>query len=476
MIVSSTIAQQSRYQDQILDNLDPMIFREYDIRGIVGQTLTNDIVYFIGQAFGSFVREANAIEVAIARDGRVSGQDLAMSLAQGIMASGCHVIDLGPAPTPVLYYATHILPDRTGIMLTGSHNPADYNGMKIVLNGKMFAGKAIQQLYQRLQTKKFLSGKGSYRELHLNEHYCRKLTQNIHLQKPLRIVVDAGNGITALLAPDCFEALGCEVEKLYCEVDGNFPNHHPDPGDPNNLRDLIHTVKSKQADVGFAFDGDGDRLGIVTPAGQIVYPDRLLMLFAKDVLSKHPHGNIIFDVKCTDQLAPLIREYGGEPIMWKTGHSLIKAKIAETAAILAGEMSGHFFFNDKWYGFDDAIYAGARLLEILASSSQNLDELFAAFPNAVNTPELKINVREEEKFSLMQTLIDQANFHDAKEVMTIDGLRVSFTDGWGLVRPSNTTPCLILRFEALNQTIMTKIQQLFREWLLSVKPDLVLPF
>lgn len=460
-------------------NLSPSIFRAYDIRGIAGKTLTEDIIFLIGKYFGSLVRQANLKEVAIARDGRSSGPLFASALAKGLMAASCSVVDLGMVPTPLLYYATHLLADRTGIMLTGSHNPPDYNGMKIVLNGEMFAGEKIQALYQAILANDCGEEKpqqGQYRQLNLVENYIETIAKNIRLARPMKIVIDAGSGVTGMIAPRCFQRLGCEVQRLFCEVDGSFPFHHPDPSDPHNLQDLIRAVCEHKADIGFAFDGDGDRLGVVTASGNIIYPDRLLMLFAKSILMKKPNAKIIFDVKCTDQLTPLIRAYQGEPIMWKTGHSIIKAKIAETKATFAGEMSGHFFFKDRWFGFDDAMYAGARLIEILSEHTQNSDEVFAAFPNSVNTPELKIHVLEEEKFSLMQTLIDHADFKDAKEIMTIDGLRVSFENGWGLIRPSNTTPCLILRFEAMNQAIMENIQTLFRSWLLSVKPDLVLPF
>lgn len=459
-------------------NLDPSMFRAYDIRGVFGKTLSEEAVFLIGKGFGSFAREKGVKEIAIARDGRISGPILAKALANGILASGCHVVDLGMAPTPVLYYATHILGDHSGIMLTGSHNPPDYNGIKMVLNGSMFAAERIQALYERIIANRFSEVKeqGQFRKLNLVEEYIDQMSQTIKLTRSLKVVIDAGNGVTGMIAPQLFTSLGCQVHALFCDVDGQFPNHHPDPSDPKNMQDLIRTVRETQADIGLAFDGDGDRLGVVTSKGEIIYPDRLLMLFAQALLTKRPHEKIIYDVKCTDQLAPHIRTHQGEPIMWKTGHSVIKAKIAETNALLAGEMSGHFFFKDRWFGFDDALYAGARLLEILAEQENSSDAIFAAFPNSINTPELKINVAEEEKFSLMQALIDRADFKEAKEIMTIDGLRVSFEHGWGLVRPSNTTPCLILRFEAINQGIMENIQTLFRDWLLSVKPDLVLPF
>lgn len=466
--------------------LNPEIFRAYDIRGQFGTSLTEAGIYQIGQGLGSYAIDVGVREFVIARDGRLSGPILSCALTKGILSTGCHVIDIGMVPTPVLYFATHLFPDHSGIMLTGSHNPPDYNGVKIVLQGCVFCGARIQELYQRITTTQFafattanlkqLKQKGTLHHVDIMPQYIQTFCENIKLNRPLRVVVDAGNGVSGLLAPDLYTRLGCDVEPLFCDVDGNFPNHHPDPSNPNNLQMLIAAVTKSQADIGLAFDGDGDRLGIVTSAGEIIYPDRLLMLFAQSILTREPNHKIIFDVKCTDQLAPLIRAYQGEPIMWKTGHSLIKEKIAETKATLAGEMSGHFFFADRWFGFDDALYAGARLLEILAQQEKNSADLFATLPNPINTPELKIQVAEEEKFSLMQTLMNCVDFKDAIDIITIDGLRISFDEGWGLIRPSNTTPCLILRFEAKNQTFMQKIQQQFRTWLLSVKPDLVLPF
>lgn len=457
-------------------NIDASMFREYDIRGIAGKTLTPETIFLIGKGFGSSLRESGLSEIALARDGRLSGPTLSHALANGILSSGCNVVDLGMVPTPILYYATHILADHSGIMLTGSHNPPDYNGMKMVQNGSMFAGEKIKALYERIKDERFCQGQGKLRTWDIVQHYIKEITDSIKLTRTLNIVIDAGNGVTGMVAPQLFANLGCKVHTLFCEVDGNFPNHHPDPGDPKNMQDLIATVRENHADIGLAFDGDGDRLGMVTSDGEIIYPDRLLMLFAQSLLAERPKEKIIYDVKCTDRLAPHIRNHSGEPIMWKTGHSLIKAKIAETNALLAGEMSGHFFFKDRWFGFDDALYAACRLLEIISQQEKSSAALFAAFPNSINTPELKINVAEEEKFALMKKLLDKADFKEAKEIMTIDGLRVSFENGWGLVRPSNTTPCLILRFEAINHTIMENIQALFRDWLLSVKPDLVLPF
>ena len=459
-----------------LTEIDPTIFRAYDIRGVVGTSLTVDSVYAIGQAIGSAALDAGEQCMALARDGRLSGEMLAKALRSGIMATGCDVIDLGMVPTPLLYYGTHTLRTRSGVMLTGSHNPPDYNGLKIVINGKTLAEQGIQALYQRCVQHNFREGKGEFHELSNIDRYIGHIVQTVKLKRPLRIVVDCGNGVPGMVAPSLFKQMGCEVHEIFCEVDGRFPNHHPDPSQVENLQDLIQKVKDVDADLGLAFDGDGDRLGIVTKRGAIIWPDRQLMLFAKDILSRNPGAKIIYDVKCTSHLATLIREHGGEPIMWKTGHSLIKAKLAETNALIAGEMSGHIFIKERWYGFDDAMYAGARLLEIISQETLDVDALFATIPDSINTPELKINVEETEKFSLMNKLVQSANFTDALEVNTIDGLRVNFARGWGLVRPSNTTPCLVLRFEAETQAILEQIQHQFREFLLTAQPNLVLPF
>lgn len=456
--------------------LSPCIFRAYDIRGVVGETLTEESVYLIGKAFGSLVRERGESQVTVARDGRYSGPALLQALSDGILSTGCDVIDLGMVPTPVLYYAAHQSEQHSGVMLTGSHNPSEYNGLKMVLSGVTLTEQQIKGLYDRVVAQNFVSGQGARKEINVTEQYINDLLGSVQLKRPLKIVIDAGNGVTGEIAPKIFRALGCEVHELFCAIDGHFPNHHADPSQPENLHDLIQAVHELQADVGLAFDGDGDRLGVVTSKGQIIWPDRMLMLFAQALLEECPQAKIIYDVKCTNHLATTIRAQNGEPIMWKTGHSLIKAKMAETKAQLAGEMSGHFFFKDRWFGFDDALYAGARLLEILARKESDSDSVFAAIPNSVNTPELKVMVSDEEKFELMQQLIDNASFADAAEIMTIDGLRVNFADGWGLVRPSNTTPYLILRFEALNEAILEDIKVVFRNWMLSVRPDLVLPF
>lgn len=452
------------------------IFRAYDIRGIVGQTLTEENVYLIGKAIASLVMSKGESQIAIGRDGRESGPLLIKSLAQGILSTGCDVIDIGMVPTPLLYYATYVFEEHSGVMLTGSHNPAEYNGLKIVIKGAVLAEEGLKKLYQSILDDELRTGSGVQHFVGIEDRYINHLIHNVRLKRPLSVVIDAGNGVTGMIAPKLFRALGCEVHELFCEVDGSFPNHHPDPSQPENLQDLIRVVREKKADVGLAFDGDGDRLGVVTNSGEIIYSDRLLMLFAQELLANYPKAKIIYDVKCTDHLEKLIRSLNGEPIMWKTGHALIKTKLAELHAQLGGEMSGHFFFKDRWYGFDDALYAGARLLEILSNQTNNANAVFAKIPNSVNTPELRLMVDDDEKFVLMQRLIDQADFADAKEIVTLDGLRVSFEDGWGLVRPSNTSACLIFRFEALNEAMLAKIQQIFRTWIHSVNPDLILPF
>ncbi|OGT43122.1 MAG: phosphoglucomutase [Gammaproteobacteria bacterium RIFCSPHIGHO2_12_FULL_37_34] len=459
-----------------MQTIDPSIFRAYDIRGMVGKTLTENHVFLIGKVLGSLVCEQNEHHMLLARDGRLSGPALAQSLTDGILSTGCNVIDLGMVPTPLLYYATQVLDEHSGMMLTGSHNPPEYNGLKIVIKGVTLIEEQIKNIYQRILNKHFYQGNGMRQTLDITERYMTHVCRDIQLARPLRVVIDAGNGVAGKIAPVLFKQLGCEVHELFCEIDGSFPYHHPDPSQPENLQDLIRIVQEKKADIGIAFDGDGDRLGVVTNRGKIIWPDRLLMLFAQAVLRQYAHAKIIYDVKCSNHLAKMIHALGGQPIMWKTGHSLIKAKLIAEKAQLAGEMSGHFFFKDRWNGFDDALYAAARLLEILSQQTNDSDAVFAAIPDSVNTPELKVTVADDEKFSLMQKLIAGAKFLETHELMTIDGVRVNFADGWGLVRPSNTTPCLVLRFEAMNEASLKKIQHLFREWMLSVKPDLVLSF
>ncbi len=454
--------------------IPPEIFKAYDIRGIVGRTLTPQIAEVIGHAIGSEAQSRRQVAIAIGRDGRHSGPDLSAALARGIRRSGIDVVDVGRVATPMLYFATHHLDTRSGVMVTGSHNPPEYNGLKIMLGGETLAGDAIQALRIRIERNELAHGAGSYREFDIREHYLQRITGDIRLKRPLKIVVDCGNGVAGATAPELYRRLGCEVIELFCEVDGSFPNHHPDPSQPENLADLIDALKSG-GDIGLAFDGDGDRLGVVTRNGKIIYPDRQLMLFAADVLKRNPGAEIIFDVKSTRKLFGWIRQHGGKPLMWKTGHSFIKKKLQETGAPLAGEMSGHMFFKERWYGFDDGLYAGARLLEILSGES-DLDAALDALPDAINTPELHLKLAEGENYALMDRLRQTARFDNAQEVITIDGLRVEYADGFGLARPSNTTPVIVLRFEADNQAALQRIQDDFRRALLALAPGLHLPF
>lgn len=451
------------------------IFRAYDIRGIVDETLTADIVTVIGRAIGSEAIERRVDSICIGYDGRHSSPDLADALARGIMATGCNVIRVGAVPTPVLYFATHELDTGSGVMVTGSHNPANYNGLKIMLGGEALHGEAIQKLLQRIRTGDFAIGQGSQSSEDVRRAYLDRIVGDIAVAAPLKVVLDAGNGIAGELAPLLIEELGCEVIPLYCEVDGSFPNHHPDPGKPENLADLIECVKAEGADIGLAFDGDGDRLGVVTNTGKIIWPDRLLMLFARDVVSRNPGADVLYDVKCSRRLAGVISEAGGRPIMWKTGHSLMKAKMKESGALLAGEMSGHIFFGERWMGFDDGLYSAARLLEILGVEDRHCDEVFEDFPEDISTPELNVEVSDETKFPLIEKLSREGDFGDGN-ISTIDGIRVEFTDGWGLCRASNTTPVLVLRFEAETEEALERIKAVFREQLQKAAPDLVADF
>lgn len=452
----------------------PEIFKAYDIRGIVATALTPEVTELIGRAIGSEARERNVTAIAIGRDGRLSGPALAAALARGIQAAGIDVIDIGRVATPMLYFAAHHLGTMSGVSVTGSHNPPEYNGLKIMLAGDTLSGEAIQALRTRIETNNLTSGSGSHSTRDIREAYLERIVSDVKLTRPVSIVVDCGNGVPGDTAPELYRRLGCTVKELFCEVDGNFPNHHPDPSHVENLNDLINTLKS-EGEIGLAFDGDGDRLGVVTKSGKIIFPDRQLMLFAEDVLKRNPGGEIIFDVKSTRNLYAWIRERGGKPTMWKTGHSFIKKKLKETGAPLAGEMSGHTFFKERWYGFDDALYAGARLLEIL-SRHQDVSAVLERLPDAVSTPELQLKTAEGENYTLIDKLKQTAKFDGAKELITIDGLRVEYEDGFGLARPSNTTPVIVLRFEADSEQALTRIQQDFRKALLFVKPDAQLPF
>lgn len=451
------------------------IFKAYDIRGIVDKTLTENMAYAVGMAFGSESLCLNCRTVTTARDGRLSGPRLQSALNQGLLDSGCDVIDIGCVPTPVLYFSTYHLGTGTGIMLTGSHNPPDYNGLKMVMNGVTLSGDTIQSLKQRIKTKTFERGSGKLSQQDLRDTYIKRITGDIKIGRKIKLIVDCGNGVAGEMAPKLFRALGCDVTEMYCEIDGNFPNHHPDPSQPETLEDIIHRVTSEGYEVGFAFDGDGDRLGVVAPSGEIIWPDRQMILYAQDILRRQPGAEIIYDIKCSRNLDRAISEAGGKPLMWKTGHSLVKAKLKETGAPLAGEMSGHIFFKERWYGFDDALYTGARLLEILSNDKRSTRQIFDSLPNMVNTPELRLDMKEGEHFAFIDRLVKAANFPDGKST-TIDGLRVDFNDGWGLVRASNTTPCLVIRFEGVDKASMQRVQERFRKLFLQLDANLTLPF
>ena len=451
------------------------IFKAYDIRGIVGKTLTADIVRRIGHGLGSLAVERGQRAIAVGRDGRLSGPELSAALMEGICMAGVDSIDVGCVPTPVVYFAAHELGCQSCVAVTGSHNPPDYNGLKMVIGGETLAGETIQEIRQRVDAGRLKHAAGQSRSADVRPAYLARITGDVRLARPLKIVIDCGNGVAGGIAPQLFRALGCELVELFCEVDGHFPNHHPDPSKPENLRDLIEALGRSGAELGLAFDGDGDRLGVVTRDGEIIYPDRQLMLFAADVLGRCPGQAIIYDVKCTRRLAPWIRQHGGEPLMWKTGHALVKAKLKETGAPLAGEMSGHMFFKERWFGFDDGLYAGARLLEILARAV-DANTVLKALPDSSSTPELNIAMQEGEPLALIDELRRQAHFEGAREIITIDGLRVEYADGFGLARPSNTTPVVVLRFEADDKEALERIQSDFRRVLNTTRPGLVLPF
>jgi len=457
--------------------LSSSIFRAYDIRGIVGQTLDAGIACQIGHALGSLMQESGLTDIVVGRDGRLSGPELSAGLIDGLRRAGRHVIDIGLAPTPLTYYGAHHLNTGCCISLTGSHNPPDYNGFKIVIGGHTLSGAAITDLYQRIIENRLYTAArpGALSSRDISADYVREISTDIHLARPLKVVVDAGNGAAGILGPQVLTAIGAKVVPLYCEIDGTFPNHHPDPSEPHNLDDLIKDVARTGADLGIAFDGDGDRLGVITADGHNIFPDRVLMLLAADVLTRQPGATILFDVKCTGRLPFYIQQHGGVPLMWKTGHSLMKAKMRETASALAGEMSGHFFFAERWYGFDDGIYSAARLLDILARDPRPASHIFAALPDGVATPEIKVDAPGGDPHGFVQRFCAHATFPDA-QLSTIDGLRVDWQDGWGLIRASNTTPVLVLRFEADNETALTRIRSEFRTHLLALEPGLSLPF
>lgn len=453
------------------------IFRAYDIRGIVDKTLTKQVVYDIGRAVGSEAVDKGLSTIIIAKDGRTSSPDLSKDLANGILSTGIDILDIGTVPTPVLYFVTHYHEAHSGIMLTGSHNPAEYNGLKIVLDNETLAGEKIQALKKRIDNNDFHSNKtGTLTEnsMFTNE-YIGVISDDIRIARPMKIVIDAGNGVAGELGPLLLKTLGCEVIELFCDIDGTFPNHHPDPSKPENMLDLISAVKHYQADLGIAFDGDGDRLGVVDSNGKIIWSDRQMMLFSKHILAKKPGADIIYDVKCSQHLASQIKKNRGNPVIWKTGHSFMKAKVKQTSAVFAGEMSGHLYFNDRWFGFDDGLYSAARLVEILSEDTRNSAEVFADFPDSPNTPELNINLAEGENTIIMQQLLSNPDFPEGK-ITDIDGLRVDFSDGFGLVRASNTTPSLVVRFEGDTEESLKRIQDQFRKLILQIKPSLSLPF
>jgi len=451
------------------------VFRAYDVRGVIGSELDEHAFYMIAQAIAYQLHALDRTGICVARDGRLSSPELTLALKQGLLDSGIDVFDLGEVPTPVMYYATQTSGIDSGLMITGSHNPGDYNGIKMVLAGKTLVDEDIQALHQRVLQEKIIHGKGQEMPLAILDDYTQRIVSDIKVVRPIRVVVDCGNGVAGPIIPEVLRQLGCTVIELYCDVDGTFPNHHPDPTVEKNLIDLKAAVASHQADLGLAFDGDADRLGVVTNQGDIIWPDRLMMLFAQQVLASEPGATIVYDVKCSSHLAQVIQAAGGVASMCPTGHSIVKGVMKQTQAALAGEMSGHIFFKNRWYGFDDALYSAARLLEIVSASEQSLSEIFDAIPNSVNTPEIKIPIYDAKKFDFMKRFTAEAVFPDA-DLIVIDGLRVEFSHGWGLIRASNTTPCLVARFEAEDEVSLNKIQALFKTQLQAVDEDLVIPF
>ena len=459
--------------------IDPVIFKAYDIRGVVDQTLTSAGVRAIGLALGTQARARGIGHAVIGRDGRLSGPALSRALAEGFMDAGVHVTDLGLVTTPIVYFGTYALGTGTGVAVTGSHNPPQYNGLKMVLGGEALHGEAIQRLRETIAADicrpVATAERGRLDTVDLGQRYLDRITGDVRLARPMRVAIDCGNGVAGAYAPALFRALGCEVTELFCEVDGTFPNHHPDPAHPENLEDLMRCLRETDCEIGLAFDGDGDRVGVVTKRGSIIWPDRQLMLLAADVLSRNPGAQIIYDVKCSRNVARWVRSHGGEPLMWRTGHSLVKAKLRETGAPLAGEMSGHVFFNERWYGFDDGLYAAARLLEVL-SRHADPGAVLEALPDSPATPELQLPTAEGENFTLVESLRAGARFEGATEVITIDGVRAEYPDGFGLARASNTTPVVVMRFEADTPAALARIQAQFRAEILRIKPDAALPF
>lgn len=451
-------------------------FRAYDIRGVVDKGFDGEFVESVGQAFGSEAAARGQRSVAVGRDGRLSGPGLLQSLKKGLLAAGIDVVDAGCVPTPVLYFVAHTIAGGNGVMLTGSHNPPEYNGLKMLIGGETLSGEAVQELRRRILENRLSRGPGRECSVDIEKDYIQRIVSDVNLRRPLKVVLDCGNGAAGLIAPKLLRALGCELIELFCDIDGTFPNHHPDPSQPENLRDLIGCVVDEGADIGIAFDGDGDRIGVVDPDGNVIWPDRLMMLYATDVLSRNPGAEIIYDIKCSGNLGTVIEGASGRPSMWCTGHSLIKARMRQTGALLAGEMSGHIFFKERWYGFDDALYAAARLLEILAADERPIAAVFRALPDAVNTPELRVELEEGEHFAFMDRLAARSEYFTGARLTRIDGLRADYDDGWGLVRASNTTPSLVLRFEAKDGAVLKRIQEQFKALMLAIRPDLHLPF
>ncbi|MDE2598368.1 MAG: phosphomannomutase/phosphoglucomutase [Rhodocyclaceae bacterium] len=453
------------------------IFKAYDIRGIVDKTLTPEAVRAIGHAIGSEAVARKQKAIAVGRDGRLSGPALAAALAEGITAAGVDVIDIGCVPTPLSYFAAYELGTDSCVSVTGSHNPPDYNGLKMVLGGETLYGDMIQALRRRIETGDLTHGQGRITHTDVKKAYIDRVVGDVRLDRKMKIAIDCGNGVGGAVAPELFKRLGCELVELFCDVDGSFPNHHPDPSKPENLQDLIRTLKETDAELGLAFDGDADRLGVVTKDGEIIYADRQLMLFAADILMREPGADIIFDVKCSRLVAESIRHQKGKPIMWKTGHALIKAKMRETGAALAGEMSGHIFFKERWYGFDDGLYAGARLLEII-SRWKDANWPLKHLPKSTSTPELNVKMQEGEPHKLVEILQKDAKslFPDARQLITIDGVRAEFADGFGLARASNTTPVIVLRFEADTSVALTRIQAEFKQALEKCWPGLLIDY
>ena len=457
-------------------NITPAIFRAYDIRGVVADALTPDAVREIGRAFGSECRDRNITRAVVARDGRLSGPDLIEAISDGIRAAGVDVVDIGMVPTPVLYYATHHLETGTGVMVTGSHNPPEYNGLKMVLGGDALFGDGIQKLRERIEKGDLREGTGGYSQQDILEDYLERICGDVKLARPMKIGYDCGNGVAGVAAPELFKRLGCETEALYTDVDGEFPNHHPDPAKPENLADLVKVVRENELEVGLAFDGDGDRVGVIDDQGNVIWPDRQMVLFSRDVLERNPGARIIYDVKCSKVLPTAITEAGGVPDMWKTGHSFIKARIKETGALLGGEMSGHMFFKERWYGFDDALYAAARLLEILSKTDRKASEIFGEIPDSINTPELNVSFeRDGAQHDFIEAFVADASF-DGAELTTIDGVRADYPDGFGLVRASNTTPSLVIRFEADDEAALARIQDEFRAAMQATDASVTPPF